>query len=452
MPELPEVETVRLKLLSTIKNKTILNVEVFYSKYNILKSLKNEKILDINRLGKFLIFNLEHFTLISHLRMEGKYRVESSPVKDKHDHVFFNLDSGETLVYNDKRKFGVFNLFDKSVDIFKVEPLLSVGAEPFTIKPEELLSKINNKSLPIKSLLLDQSIISGIGNIYADEVLFASKIHPLRQGKTITLSECESIINNAVRIMSNSIKSGGTTIRSFESFNGESGHFQGSLSVHLKEGKRCPNCGNIIKKIRVGGRGTYLCESCQRIRNYKMFAITGTFASGKSTVLKLINEMGYKTISLDDVYNDLFINNEKMRKEIFKHFNTLDKSILRELIYNEKCENEKLKEITHKYVFNEMFKIIEESKDDVFFIEVPLLYEDNYEKVFDKVISVSPSESIEKIIMNERHITKEIYAKVMESQLSDKEKSSRADYVIKNDSTLDSLKEKVKNILKEVLW
>ena len=105
MPELPEVETVRLKLLSTIKNKTITNVDVFYSKYDCLKSIRGEKILDINRLGKFLIFNLEHFNLISHLRMEGKYRVETNPVKDKHDHVFFNLDSGETLVYNDKRKF-----------------------------------------------------------------------------------------------------------------------------------------------------------------------------------------------------------------------------------------------------------------------------------------------------------------------------------------------------------
>ena len=451
MPELPEVETVRLKLLSTIKNKTILNVEVFYSKYDILKSLKNEKILDINRLGKFLIFNLEHFTLISHLRMEGKYRVETSPVKDKHDHVFFNLDSGETLVYNDKRKFGVFYLFDKNVDIYKVEPLLSVGKEPFTITKEELFNKINNKSLPIKSLLLDQSIISGIGNIYADEVLFVSNIHPLRLGKTISLDECESIINNSVRIMSNSIKSGGTTIRSFESFNGEPGHFQGSLSVHLKEGKRCPNCGNFIKKIRVGGRGTYLCEACQRIRDYKLIGLTGTFASGKSTVLKIINDLGYMTISLDDIYNDLFINNEKMRKEIFKHFNTLDKSILRELIYNEKCENEILKEITHKYIFYKMFEMINESKDKYIFVEAPLLYEDNYEKMFDKVIVVSPSESVEKVIMSERHITKETYDKVMESQLSDKDKCAKADFIIKNDSSLDSLKEKVKNTLKEVL-
>lgn len=451
MPELPEVETVRLKLLSTIKNKTITNVDVFYSKYDCLKSIRDEKILDINRLGKFLIFNLEHFNLISHLRMEGKYRVETNPVKNKHDHVFFNLDSGETLVYNDKRKFGVFNLFSKDIDIYKVEPLLSVGAEPFTIKPNELFEKIHNKSLPIKSLLLDQSIISGIGNIYADEILFASKIHPLRHGKTITLNECESIISNAIRIMTNSIKSGGTTIRSFESFNGESGHFQGSLSVHLKEGKRCINCGNYIKKIRVGGRGTYLCEACQRIRDFKLIALTGTFASGKSTALKIINSLGYKTISLDDVYNDLFINNEKMRKEIFKHFNTLDKSILRELIYNEKCENEKLKEITHKYVFNEMFKIIEESNESVYFVEVPLLYEDSYERIFDKVIAISPSEDIERIIMAERHITKEVYDKVMESQLSDKEKCAKADYVIKNDSSIDSLKAKIKNVLKEVI-
>ena len=142
MPELPEVETVKRRLSPSIINRKIVNVEVFYSKYNHLSSIKDETIIDLNRKGKFLIFTLSNHMMVSHLRMEGKYRIEKDPTKNKHDLVFFNLDDGNTLVYNDTRKFGVFNLYPKDTDVFKEEPLVNVGPEPFYITKEELLNSL----------------------------------------------------------------------------------------------------------------------------------------------------------------------------------------------------------------------------------------------------------------------------------------------------------------------
>lgn len=453
MPELPEVETVKRRLTPIIKGRTITSVNVFYSKYNHLNDINNEVIVDINRKGKFLIFTLSNHMMVSHLRMEGKYRVDKNPVKDKHDLVFFNLDDGNTLVYNDTRKFGVFNLYPKDTDVFTKEPLINVGPEPFNITKEELLDSLNGKSTHIKTALLDQSIISGLGNIYVDEVLFMSKVNPFRKASSITSNEAESIIKNSIIVLNNAIAAGGTTIRSFESFNGESGHFQGNLLVHEREYERCPNCGNIIFKEKCNGRGTYLCKSCERLFNYKMYAITGTFASGKSTVLDIISELGYKTYSLDRIYQELFSNNEKMKKEIFKNLKTLDRAELRDLVYNDFNKNNLLKNITHKYIFKELFKQIEENQDSIIFVEVPLLFDDGYEKVFDKVIDVYVSDDIENTLLNKRNISSQTKIDTDKNQLSKEDKMNKSDYVIKNTSTLDHLKEETIKVLKELnVW
>ena len=453
MPELPEVETVKRRLTPSIKNKKITDVNVFYSKYNHLNDIKNEVILDINRKGKFLIFTLSNHMMVSHLRMEGKYRIEKNPVKDKHDLVFFNLDDGNTLVYNDTRKFGVFNLFPKGTDVFKEEPLINVGPEPFYLTKEELLESLKGKSTHIKTALLDQSIISGLGNIYVDEVLFMSRVNPFRKASSVTPDEVESIIKNSIIVLNNAINAGGTTIRSFESFNGESGHFQGNLLVHEREYERCPACGNIIFKEKCNGRGTYLCKSCERLFGYKMYAITGTFASGKSTVLDIISELGYKTYSLDKIYQELFSNDEKRKKEIFKNFKTLDRAELRDLVYNDFNKDNLLKTITHKYIFKELFNQIEKNQDSIIFVEVPLLFDDGYEKVFDKVIDVYVSEDIEKIVLKNRNISSLTKAQTDSNQLSKEDKMKKADYVINNTSTLNHLKEETIKVLKELgVW
>lgn len=448
MPELPEVETVRLKISPYLIGKTIKSVDIFYSKYQLLEKIKDEKIIDIKRKGKFLIFVLSNYFMISHLRMEGKYRVEKNPVKLKHDLVIFNLDE-YSLVYNDTRKFGIFVLYNRDEDIYNLEPLKNVGKEPFDISEDELFDSLSSRTIPIKTALLDQSVMSGLGNIYVDEVLFKSKVNPFRLANTATRLEVKDIIKNSIETLNNSIKAGGTTIRSFESFNGESGHFQGSLLIHSKEGERCINCSNYIIKGRCGGRGTYYCPVCQRLYNFNLYAITGTFASGKSTVLDIIDSLGYKTYSLDKIYNDLFLSDKKMQREILKNLGTIDKDKLREIVYSDKSKNELLKNITHKYIFKELFLDIEKNNFENIFVEVPLLFEDSYEKMFDKTIDVYESDEVKDIILKKRGINN--YSKVSTNQLDREEKKERCDYIIYNFSDLNSLKENTINIIKEII-
>ena len=272
MPELPEVETVRKKLLEKVQNKTIDDVQIIYDK--IIKnvdpktfkdSLKNQKILDIKRYGKWLIFCLSDYYLLSHLRMEGKYLYKDSNEEiEKHEHIIFHLGD-KKLIYKDVRKFGCMYLFDKTIDIYNVKPLTDVGYEPWDKKLNvEYLKDKYNKNIPIKTLLLDQTILTGIGNIYADEILFLSHINPLLKGKNLTNKNLEDIIKNTCVVLEQGIKNGGTTIRSYTSLDNESGHNQNNLLVHKRENEECKNCSSLIKKIKIGGRSTYYCEKCQK--------------------------------------------------------------------------------------------------------------------------------------------------------------------------------------------
>ena len=156
-------------------------------------------------------------------------------------------------------------LFDKTTDIYNVKPLTDVGLEPWDKKLNvEYLKDKYNKNIPIKTLLLDQTILMGIGNIYADEILFLSHINPLLKGKDLTNKNLEDIIKNTCLVLEQGIKNGGTTIRSYTSLDNESGHNQNNLLVHKRENEECKNCSSLIKKIKIGGRSTYYCEKCQK--------------------------------------------------------------------------------------------------------------------------------------------------------------------------------------------
>ena len=274
MPELPEVETVKETLKRIILNKKIQKVEVLYPKIieypsveEFINILKDKEIKDINRRGKWLMFNLGDYTLLSHLRMEGKFFIKQHDDEiNKHEHVIFKFDDNE-LRYRDTRKFGRMYLY-KSDEVNDKKPLNELGLEPWdkTLTSTYLIEKYKNKKLPIKTVLLDQSIIVGIGNIYADEILFLSKINPLTKCSDLSKRDCERIIKNTREVLENAIKLGGTTIRSYESSEGVHGLFQNELYVHSKENENCPICSTKIKKIRVGGRGTYYCSKCQRIK------------------------------------------------------------------------------------------------------------------------------------------------------------------------------------------
>lgn len=275
MPELPEVETVRRSLLDLIIGKKIKSIDAYYER--IIQSdveefktlLINETFRDISRYGKFLIFILDHYIIVSHLRMEGKYFLKESQEvapKEKHEHIIFNFDDETTLRYNDTRKFGVMILFktNKVEDVLKEEPLSKLGIEPISgeLTIEYLKDKFKNKKEPIKSALLDQSIITGLGNIYADEVCFMSGLNPNKKACDLNTQELDSIIKSSKAVLEKAITLGGTTIKSFVSSHAVTGLFQNELLVHTKE--ICPKCGSKIIKIRVGGRGTYYCPCCQK--------------------------------------------------------------------------------------------------------------------------------------------------------------------------------------------
>ena len=266
------METVRQTLKRKILRKKIKNINVLYERMieSDISEFKNNLIglefSDILRKGKWLLFEIGDYYLCSHLRMEGKYFIKAHDEEiNKHEHVIFTFDDDTELRYHDTRKFGRMNLVLKK-DIDTVEGVRKQGIEPIDSKlsKEYLYEAFKKKRLPMKTLLLDQTIISGLGNIYADEVLFASRINPLKLGNEITLDDCQRIVDSSKQIIEEAIKCGGTTIKSYTSSLGVTGRFQQNLMAHKRENEQCKNCNSIIKRIVVGGRSTYYCEKCQK--------------------------------------------------------------------------------------------------------------------------------------------------------------------------------------------
>lgn len=269
MPELPEVRTVAKTLRNSLIGKKIKNVQVIYPKIIdkaslSLSELIGKKLIDITTKGKYLIFKFDNLYLVSHLRMEGKFFIKN--IDDdvvKHEHVIFEFDDNISLRYHDTRKFGRMFVTD---DLCKYAALNKLGFEVFDkeISSDYLLAKFKNKNSTIKEGLLDQSIIAGLGNIYANEVLFACKINPHKKCRDITLEEANKIIANSVCILEKAIEYGGTTIKSYTSSLGVMGQYQDFLMVHKKDNAQCPVCKEKIVKVKIGGRSTYYCPSCQK--------------------------------------------------------------------------------------------------------------------------------------------------------------------------------------------
>lgn len=272
MPEIAEVETVRNTLKKHILGKKIKSVEILYSKMIDLNLEEFERILtgstfqDINRVGKWLLFDIGDYYLLSHLRMEGKYFLKKSnePI-EKHEHIIFHFEDKTDLRYHDIRKFGRMDLVKKS-EMNHCEKIQKQGIEPMDEKlsAEYLKEHFKQKKVPIKTLLLDQTIISGLGNIYANEVLFHAKINPFRLGNTLSLKECERIKIASNEVIASAIKDGGTTIKSYTSSLGVTGMFQQKLMVHKREKETCKICNSVILREKLAGRSTYYCPNCQK--------------------------------------------------------------------------------------------------------------------------------------------------------------------------------------------
>ena len=287
MPELPEVETVKETLKKQIIGEKIINVDVYYEQMideelrsEFKKLLINETLMDILRYGKYLLFIFEHVSLISHLRMEGKYFIKNkNEYRNIHEHIIFTFASGKTLRYHDTRKFGTMKLVKTTSfkDIMEEPELKKLGPEANSedIDIDVFYNQLHSKKIKLKTALLDQTILAGLGNIYVDEVCFLTGLHPEYECSKLTKFQCKEIIKNAKYVLTGAIKAGGTTIRSYTSSLGVTGRFQLKLHVHTKEGYNCENCNTVIKKIQVGGRGTYYCEYCQKKSLPLIVGITG---------------------------------------------------------------------------------------------------------------------------------------------------------------------------------
>lgn len=273
MPELPEVETVRRGLTRLVQGATIAHVEVRYPKMVtpdadvFTAELISRKIERIDRRGKYLLFRFSgDLTMVSHLRMEGKYDVqpEGSPVS-KHTHVIFHLTDNRELRYTDTRKFGRMQLVPTGEETTLAPSLGKLGPEPTaeTLTLAYMVKIFGKSHKVVKPFLLDQTRIAGLGNIYADEVLWLSKINPLTPVDTLTSPQLSELRQNIIDEMALAIGGHGTTVHSFSTAFGEAGQFQNQLHVYGREGEPCERCGTELVKIKVAQRGTHFCPHCQ---------------------------------------------------------------------------------------------------------------------------------------------------------------------------------------------
>ena len=272
MPELPEVETVRRGLEKLILGKKISSVEIRYPKMiktdldQFQKELPGQEIQSMGRRGKYLIFYLTDKVLISHLRMEGKYFYYPDQVPErKHAHVLIHFEDGGTLVYEDVRKFGTMELLaPELLDAYFVSKKLGPEPTEQDFDLEIFRGALKKSKKPIKSHLLDQTLVAGLGNIYVDEVLWRAKVHPASPSQSLTRAEATAIHEQTIEVLGQAVEKGGSTIRTYTNAFGEDGTMQDFHQVYDKTGEACSRCGAIIEKIQLGGRGTHFCPKCQR--------------------------------------------------------------------------------------------------------------------------------------------------------------------------------------------
>lgn len=484
MPELPEVETVKEILKTQVLNSPILDVHIYYE--NLLENISinefkqlvvNQKINDITRKGKYLIFILDRGSLIVHLRMEGKFFLKdiNSP-RLPHEHLEF-VFKDFVLRYHDTRKFGRFVYLETTYidEITQYKALKKLGVDGNLPQDfDYVYNQIKRSNLPIKTLLLDQSIIAGLGNIYVDEVLYKSNIHPLRIGKTISNEECKRIIKNSKIVLDEAIKQGGTTIRSYTSSLGVTGRFQVMLGVHTREFENCGVCGHTIKKIFVGSRGTYYCPHCQKdLKEKHIIGITGTIGSGKTALTDYLKELGYPVIDADVINRELLNPNYKyydlIKSDLMKYFNNcfvdeqIDRRLLRNVIFENQELRTKLQDILYPVIKKIIVKEIEQYFCDIMnnakfiFVSAPLLLESKFDELCDEVIIVTSDKDVQiSRLMNRDNISYEeavnaINLRYNLNKLINIAKLHHfAPYIIDNSKDLENLKFKAREVLKQM--
>ncbi|HSX08711.1 MAG TPA: DNA-formamidopyrimidine glycosylase [Candidatus Saccharimonadales bacterium] len=283
MPELPEVETIRIGLQKYLVGHTIEDVIIHLPKQisGDTKSIIGAKILSVKRFGKGLVITLSNgYSITIHVKMTGQLlyknsslssqpiagnaKVSVASLPDRYTHVVFKLDKGASLFYRDVRQFGWIRVVRS--DLVATEQYFrSLGPEPLRDLTLDMFQQILSKrKTPIKQLLMDQSLIAGIGNIYANDALFVARIHPKRSANSLTQKEQKLLFLAIEQVLKKGIEVGGASEWSYVDALGKSGRYQEFFQVYRKHGQKCPRCGTEIETIRLGGRGTFFCPECQR--------------------------------------------------------------------------------------------------------------------------------------------------------------------------------------------
>ncbi len=287
MPELPEVETVRLQLLRKVLNKPISKVEVFNPKTvaenaQFVTTLKGKSFSHVDRIGKLLIFHFlkqPDLFLLAHLKMTGQFfyqdktsisgsghtmsESDSKNLPNKHTRVAIHFKDKSILYFNDMRKFGYMHIANQT-EVEKAKARFGQELIDPDFDTADFFASLQKRKTPIKAALLDQTFVAGLGNIYVDEALFLAKVRPERTANLVTKKEASAIAKASSEIMQKSILVGGTTFQSFADTNGHIGNYKDFLKVFGKQNTPCPKCKTLIIKTKVAGRGTHFCPQCQK--------------------------------------------------------------------------------------------------------------------------------------------------------------------------------------------
>lgn len=270
MPELPEVETI-CNDLEKIKNKKISKTfrsdkKMRFESSLDLQGLKNAEVTKISRRARYILINFDNDkTLIIHLGMSGRISLKNSFDKLKHDHFACQFSDGSWLIFNDPRRFGFVDLI-KTKDENEHKMLKKLGVEPLSkdFDASHLLKKFEKKSMNIKTSLMDNEVVVGVGNIYANESLFDSKISPLRPANKISKKEAELIVSSIKKTLEKAIESKGSSINDYVDASGNLGNFQNNFKVYGRDKEKCLICKDAVRKITQNGRSTFYCPSCQK--------------------------------------------------------------------------------------------------------------------------------------------------------------------------------------------
>ena len=268
MPELPEVETT-LRAIKKFQGQNLTNIKVHNRnlRWTVAKELeknsKNQKLIALHRRAKYIIFELENTYLLLHLGMSGSLRILKSEDNYflKHDHIEFIFDN-EKIIYNDPRRFGSLHI---AKDINNHKLISGLGPEPLSenFNGAYLLDCCKRSKTNIKSLIMNQKNVVGIGNIYASESLYLSRVDPKKESQKLDIEECKRIVSSSKKVLNEAIKVGGTTLKDFYSADGSAGYFKIRLNVYGRNGQKCKNCEEVILKVNINQRATFYCPNCQ---------------------------------------------------------------------------------------------------------------------------------------------------------------------------------------------